>query len=149
MTPVMCPPANSNFRKLAVETNKTQVRWSFMVPFYKILLHKGVLSSWKFHVQILFLDWLPSINSKFLHISTNSWNFWHKPVQIEFTRRKTSFVATGITQYTLNPHICLLMQHFIYESDGDYTYQGSSSTRLIMTQKRSIRPLLLNVSILH
>ena len=71
------------------------------------------------------------------------------PFVLEFTRGKTSFVATGITQYTLNPHICLLMQHFIYESDGDYTYQGSSSTRLIMTQKRSIRPLLLNVSILH
>ena len=44
MTPVMCPLANSKIRKLAVETNKTQVRWSFMVPFYEILLHKWVFS---------------------------------------------------------------------------------------------------------
>ena len=74
-------------------------------------------------------------NSKFI-FETNLVYTWNMPFLLDFTRRKTTFVATCITKYKLNPpHMPSVIWNHIYESGGDYTDQGSSSTRLIMTQK--------------
>ena len=62
MRQVIRPLANSNIRKLAVKTNKTQVRRGFMVPFDEILLHKRVIPCTKSVFGL--------ITTKFLLIST-------------------------------------------------------------------------------